>query len=67
MRTVKTLEIRVPDEIASIIGSAAQERGVSIEELIRSTLEEKFTPEADFESAVSRVLSKNADLYKRLS
>ena len=64
---MKTLEVRLPDDVASKIERAADERGVSVEELLRSSVEEKLARDAEFESAASRVLSKNAELYKRLS
>jgi predicted transcriptional regulator len=64
---MKTLEVRVPDEIASKLEQAAQERGVSIDELVRSSVEEKLARDAEFELAAGHVLRKNADLYKRLS
>ena len=64
---MKTLEVRVPDDIASKIERAAHDRGLSVEELLRSSVEEKLARDAEFEDAASRVLAKNAELYKRLS
>jgi hypothetical protein len=64
---MKTLAVKVPDEIASKIERAARERGVSVDDFLLSTVEEKLAREADFEEAAGRVLSKNAELYKRLS
>ena len=64
---MKTLEITVSDEIAAKVEQAAQERGVSVEDLLRSGLLEKLDREAEFESAAAHVLSKNAELYERLS
>jgi hypothetical protein len=49
---MKTPEVRVPDDLASKIERA---------------FEEKLARDAEFEDAASRVLSKNAGLDKRLS
>jgi hypothetical protein len=64
---MKILEIPVPDETALKIERAAQEKGVTIEELVRRSVEEKLTRDAQFENAAKYVLAKNAELYKRLS
>lgn len=64
---MKTLEIHVPDEIAVKVEQAAHEKGVSLDELVRVSLEEKLARDEQFERAAARVLSKNADLYERLS
>jgi hypothetical protein len=64
---MKTLEIQVPDETASKIEQAAQQRGMSVEELLQASVEEKIERDAQFERAVGRVLEKNAELYRRLS
>lgn len=64
---MKTLEIHVPDEVAAKIRAAAHSHGVSVEELLQSTIEEKLARDAAFEDAATRVLAKNAELYERLS
>lgn len=64
---MKTLEIHVPDEVASKLEAAAHDRGVSIDELVRTSLEEKLARDAAFDSASRYVLDKNAELYRRLS
>ena len=64
---MKTLEIHVPDEIVSRIEVAAQEKGLSFDELIRLSVEEKLERDDEFEKAARRVLTKNAELYKRLA
>ena len=64
MRTVK---VDLPDETAERIELAARQRGVSVEELVRASVEEKLERDAAFEAAAERVLSKNAELYERLS
>ncbi|MCU1348470.1 MAG: hypothetical protein JWO56_1500 [Acidobacteria bacterium] len=64
---MKTLEIHVPDEIASKIERAARERGISVEQLLQASVEEKIQRDAQFEAVAARVLEKNAELYRRLS
>ena len=64
---MKTLKIHVPDETASKIEQAAQQRGISVEQLLQASVEEKIQRDAQFERAVDRVLEKNAELYRRLS
>jgi len=64
---VKVLEIRIPDDTAEKIEASAQEKGVSVDELVRQSVEEKFARDKQFEKAARHVLDKNADLYKRLS
>jgi hypothetical protein len=64
---MKTFEIHVPDETASKIEQAALQRGISVEQLLQASVEEKIQRDAQFERAVGRVLEKNAELYRRLS
>jgi hypothetical protein len=64
---MKTLEIHVSDETASEIERAAHQRGMSVEQLLQVSVEEKIQRDAQFERAVGRVLEKNAELYRRLS
>jgi len=64
---MRTLEIHLPEEIASKIENAANDRGISIDQLLQASIEEKIERDAQFESAAGRVLEKNAELYRRLS
>lgn len=64
---MKTLEIHVPDEVASRIEQAANQRGISVEQLLQASVEEKIQRDAEFENVAGRVLEKNAELYRRLS
>ena len=64
---MKTLEIHLPDEVAARIEAAAHTHGVSVGELLQSSVEEKLARDADFEKAARKVLTKNAELYERLS
>jgi len=64
---MKVFEIRLPDETAEQIEMAAQEKGVSVEELLRRSVEEHLARDEQFAKATRHVLAKNAELYKRLS
>jgi hypothetical protein len=62
-----TIEITLSDEIASTVKQAAKERGETDQDLIQSSVVEKLARDAEFEAAEARVLTKNAELYERLS
>jgi len=63
-----TFTITLPDEHVKELKKIAERFRVSPEELVRASLEDLLTrPLEDFQKAVERVLSKNADLYKRLA
>ena len=64
---MKTLEIHVPEDVAAKIEQAAEQKGVSLEELIRISVEEKLDRDDQLERAARHVLAKNAELYERLS
>jgi len=64
---MKTLEIHLPDETASKIEQAAQQRGISVEQLLQAFVEERIQRDTQFERAVGRVLEKNAELHQRLA
>jgi hypothetical protein len=64
---MKTIEIRFPDEIALKVERAAQDQGVSVQELLQTSVLEKLERDAEFKSATAYVLSKNRELYERLS
>jgi predicted transcriptional regulator len=64
---MKTLEIHVPDDVADRLEQAAQGKGVSLDELVRVSLEEKLARDEQFEAAARYVLTKNSELYERLS
>jgi glutamyl-tRNA reductase len=63
---MKLLELNVPDEVASRIEEAAQVRGLTVEQLLQCSVEEKIQRDAEFSRAVDRVVEKNAELYRRL-
>jgi hypothetical protein len=63
----RRVELDLPDDLASRAEQAAMEQGVSVEQLLRLSVEEKIQRDAQFEAAIGKVLEKNAELYRRLS
>ena len=62
-----TLELHLPDELASKAERLAKENGVPLDELLLQCLQEKLARDDQFASATRYVLHKNAELYERLS
>ena len=63
-----TFTITLPDERVKKLHEIAERFRVAPEELVRASLEELLArPLDDFQQALERVLTKNADLYKRLA
>ena len=63
-----TFTITLPDERMKRLQEIAERFRVAPEELVRASLEELLSrPLDDFQQALDRVLSKNANLYKRLA
>lgn len=63
----RRVEVDLPDDLASRAEQAAMEQGVSVEQLVRLSVEEKIQRDTQFEAAASKVIEKNAELYRRLS
>ena len=65
---MKTFTITLPDETAEQLEALAQRLGVSADDLLRSSVEEQMKSlDDDFEQAAKHVLTKNAELYRRLA
>jgi antitoxin FitA len=65
---MKMLEVTLPEDVASRLQETAQKLGVSPEDLVRMSLEEKLARlDEGFLDAARYVLEKNAELYKRLA
>ena len=64
---MKTLELQIPDDVAVKAEAIARKRGVTLEQLLRASLDEKLARDAELEEAVREVLAENAELYKRLA
>jgi hypothetical protein len=63
-----TITIELPSEGLQKLQEMAQKFGVSMEELVRVSVEDMLTqPEEQFRKAAQYVLKKNAELYKCLA
>lgn len=62
-----TIEVHLPDEVATAALRAAEKKGLSLDELMLRSLQEKLARDDQFEDSARYVLAKNADLYDRLS
>jgi len=63
-----TITIELPSERLQKLQEMAVKFGVSMEELVRVSVEDMLTqPEEQFRNAAQYVLKKNAELYKRLA
>lgn len=63
-----TFTITLPDERVKELKQIAERFRVAPEELVRASLEELLTrPLDEFQKILECVLTKNADLYKRLA
>lgn len=62
------LSVELSDEQALRLQEAAERLGIELEQLARAALADLASQQAaDFEQAAARVLSKNRELYRRLS
>ena len=64
---MKTLELQLPDDIATKAEAVAHKQGVTVEQLLRASLDETLARDAELEEAVRDVLAENAELYRRLA
>ena len=65
---MSTITVALPEERLVKLNEMARQLGVVPEDLVRVSIEELLArPEADFEQAVDHVLTKNAELYRRLA
>lgn len=63
-----SLTINISDEQLHKLQQLAQESNISLEELLRASLENWLSyPKSDFSQTANYVLTKNAELYKRLA
>jgi hypothetical protein len=65
---MSTITVALPEEHLVKLNEMARRLGVVPEDLVRVSIEELLArPEADFEQTVDYVLTKNAELYRRLA
>ena len=62
------MEIELPDQVAARLQELSQRLGITPECLLQISAEEMLARlDEDFVAAASYVLSKNAELYRRLA
>ncbi len=65
---MKSLEVQIEEPTVDRLEAAAEKLGITPEELLRVSVEEKLERlDESFRAAVDQVVSKNAELYKRLA
>ena len=63
-----SITINIPDAQLQKLQQLAQKSGISIEDLLRASLEDWLSyPKSEFVQASNYVLKKNAELYRRLA
>ena len=65
---MKSLEVQIEEPTVDRLEAAAEKLGITPEELLRVSVEEKLDRlDESFRAAVDQVITKNAELYKRLA
>ena len=64
---MKTVAVSLPDDLADVVEKVATERGISVTDFLRLSVEEKLVRDEEFERAATLVLEKNSELYRRLA
>ncbi len=63
-----SITIEIPDGQLQKLQQLAQDNGISLEDLLRASIEDWLCyPKSEFVQASSYVLKKNAELYRRLA
>lgn len=63
-----TLNLELDEQQTQRLQEAARRLNVSVNDLAKAAINDLLAkPESDFESAATRLLTKNAELYKRLA
>ena len=62
------ITVQLDDSRAALLRRKAEEYGLSLDQFITASIEDLLArPEAEFEAAVRKILSKNKELYERLA
>ena len=65
---MSSITINLPDAHLSKLQETASQLGITLEELIRASIEDLLNqPEESFKQAMDYVMKKNTELYRRLS
>lgn len=63
-----TITVQLEDDKANALRQKAKRYGLKAEQFLTATVDDLVgQPDPDFDDAARRVLSKNAELYKRLA
>ncbi len=62
-----TITISIPDDHLKRLQEIADRLGITLEELLRAGIEQLLSQHETFQNAVDYVLTKNAELYRRLA
>jgi hypothetical protein len=63
-----TITVQLEDSKAALLREKAEEYGLSLDQFVMASIEDLLAqPQPEFEAAMSRVLSKNKELYMRLA
>jgi len=63
-----TITVEIEDSKATILKEKARKFGLLPDQFVTASIEDLISqPDPDFETAMRKVLSKNKELYKRLS
>jgi len=63
-----TLTVQIEDKEADALRKKADRFGLGSEQFLKASVEDLIgQPDADFDKAANRVLSKNKELYRRLA
>jgi len=62
------IKVEIDDSKAAILREKAKKFGLLPDQFVTASIEDLISqPDPDFEAAMQKVLSKNKELYKRLS
>ena len=64
---MSTVTFQVENEKADQLAEAARQQGIAVEELLRQITDDFLARKEGFEAAAKYVLTKNAELYRRLA
>ncbi|AKD55205.1 hypothetical protein [Spirosoma radiotolerans] len=62
-----TIQLTLPDQQLSALKAKAESVNLSVDELLKQTIESLVEPSSAQEQAMAYVLNKNKELYERLA
>ena len=65
---MRTITVRLEDSKVTLLREKAEKYGLTPDQFVTASIEDLLAqPEPEFDAAMRKVLSKNKELYKRLS